>query len=90
MKVETRLFQWMFWLNLVNDIKMIINKEDLMIGDWVMIKDYPMDFQPEKMTANHFVRSLCEFEAIPITKKFLLNNMKTILVFFFAVRQHLC
>lgn len=68
----------MFWLNLVNDIKMIINKEDLMIGDWVMIKDYPMDFQPEKMTANHFVRSLCEFEAIPITKKFLLNNGFTV------------
>lgn len=53
---------------------MILNKEDLMIGDWVMIKDYPMDFQPEKMTANHFVRSLCEFEAIPINKKFLLEN----------------
>lgn len=53
---------------------MILNKEDLMIGDWVMIKDYPMDFQPEKMTANHFVRSLCEFEAIPITEKFLLEN----------------
>lgn len=53
---------------------MIINKEDLMIGDWVMIKDYPMDFQPEKMTAKHFVRSLCEFEAIPLTKEFLLNN----------------
>ena len=58
---------------------MIINKEDLMIGDWVMIKDYPMDFQPEKMTANHFVRSLCEFEAIPITKEFLLNNGFTFL-----------
>ena len=55
-------------------MKKIINKEDLMIGDWVMIKDYPMDFQPEKMTANHFVRSLCEFEAIPITNKFLLEN----------------
>ena len=53
---------------------MILNKEDLMIGDWVMIKDYPMDFQPEKMTANHFVRSLCEFEGIPITKNFLLEN----------------
>jgi hypothetical protein len=53
---------------------MKLNKEDLMIGDWVMIKDYPMDFQPEKMTANHFVRSLCEFEAIPLNRDFLLNN----------------
>ena len=58
---------------------MILNKEDLMIGDWVMIKDYPMDFQPEKMTANHFVRSLCEFEAIPLNRDFLLNNGFTFL-----------
>lgn len=58
---------------------MTLNKEDLMIGDWVMIKDYPMDFQPEKMTANHFVRSLCEFEAIPLNRDFLLNNGFTFL-----------
>lgn len=58
---------------------MTLNKEDLMIGDWVMIKDYPMDFQPEKMTANHFVRSLCEFEAIPLNRGFLLNNGFTFL-----------
>lgn len=53
---------------------MKLNKEDLMIGDWVMIKDYPMISEPKRMTENHFVRSLCEFEAIPITKKFLLKN----------------
>lgn len=53
---------------------MVLNKEDLMIGDWVIIKDYPMDFRQEKMTANHFVRSLCEFEAIPLNRDFLLNN----------------
>jgi hypothetical protein len=53
---------------------MRLNKEDLMIGDWVMIKDYPMISEPLRMTENHFVRSLCEFEAIPITKKFLLEN----------------
>ena len=58
---------------------MTLNKEDLMIGDWVMIKDYPMDFQPRKMTANHFVRSLCEFEAIPLNRDFLLNNGFTFL-----------
>ena len=58
---------------------MTLNKEDLMIGDWVMIKDYPMDFQTEKMTANHFVRSLCEFEAIPLNRDFLLNNGFTFL-----------
>lgn len=53
---------------------MTLNKEDLMIGDWVMFKDCPMDFQPVKMTENHFVRSLCEFEAIPLTNEFLLKN----------------
>ena len=58
---------------------MKLNIEDLMIGDWAMIKDYPMDFQPEKMTANHFVRSLCEFEAIPLNRDFLLNNGFTFL-----------
>lgn len=51
-----------------------LNIEDLMVGDWVMIKDYPMISEPLKMTENHFVRSLCEFEAIPLTKEFLLNN----------------
>ena len=53
---------------------MKLNKEDLMIGDWVMIKDYPMISEPLRMTENHFVRSLCEFEAIPITKEFLMKN----------------
>ena len=53
---------------------MKLNKEDLMIGDWVMIKDYPMVSEPKRMTENHFVRSLCEFEAIPITVKFLRDN----------------
>lgn len=53
---------------------MKLNKEDLMIGDWVMIKDYPMISEPKRMIENHFVRSLCEFEAIPITEDFLLKN----------------
>ena len=53
---------------------MKLNKEDLMIGDWVMIKDYPMVSEPKRMTENHFVRSLCEFEAIPLTNEFWLNN----------------
>ena len=53
---------------------MILNKEDLMIGDWVMIKDNPIVSEPLRMAENHFVRSLCEFEAIPITNKFLLKN----------------
>lgn len=53
---------------------MKLNKEDLMIGDWIMIKDYPMVSEPKRMTENHFVRSLCEFEAIPLTNEFWLKN----------------
>lgn len=53
---------------------MKIEKTDLMIGDWVMIKDYPMIATARKMTPDHFVRSLCEFEGIPITKEFLMKN----------------
>ena len=53
---------------------MTLNKEDLMIGDWVMIKDYPMIAEARQMTPDHFVRSLCEFEGIPITREFLMKN----------------
>lgn len=64
---------------------MILNKDDLMIGDWVMIKDYPMVSEPLRMTENHFVRSLCEFEAIPLDSEILLNNRFT----FFPVEPNL-
>ena len=53
---------------------MKIDIEELMVGDWVMIHEYPMIKEPRKVTKEHFVRSLCEFEAIPITEEFLLNN----------------
>ena len=73
---------------------MKLNKEDLMIGDWVMIKDYPMISEPLRMTENHFVRSLCEFEAIPITNDFLLKNGFEFLpakdVFFLFLRTEQC
>lgn len=53
---------------------MKIDIEELMVGDWVMIHEYPMIKEPRKVVKEHFVRSLCEFEAIPITKEFLLKN----------------
>ena len=53
---------------------MKLNIEELMVGDWVMIHEYPMIKEPRKVVKEHFVRSLCEFEAIPITKEFLLKN----------------
>lgn len=53
---------------------MKIDIEELMVGDWVMIHEYPMIKEPRKVVKEHFVRSLCEFEAIPITIKFLRDN----------------
>lgn len=51
-----------------------MNIEDLMIGDWVIVKDYPMTPEPRKITKEHFLRSLCEFEPIPITNNILEKN----------------
>lgn len=51
-----------------------INIEDLMVGDWVMIKEYPMIAEPRQIKKEHFLRSLCEFEPIPITKNILEKN----------------
>lgn len=38
-----------------------INREELMVGDWVMVKQYPSISLPKQMTNELFVRSLCEF-----------------------------
>jgi hypothetical protein len=48
--------------------------EELMIGDWVFIKDYPMIAQPMQVKKEHFVRSLVEFEPIPLTPEILKKN----------------
>lgn len=48
--------------------------EDLMVGDWVFIKDYPMIAQPMQVKKEHFVRSLVEFHPIPLTPKILKKN----------------
>ena len=47
---------------------------ELMIGDWVYVKDYPMNPEAKQVTANHFVRSLCEFKPIPLTEEILKAN----------------
>lgn len=51
-----------------------LNVEDLMVGDWVMIKEYPMIAEPRQIKKEHFLRSLCEFEPIPITRNILEKN----------------
>lgn len=48
--------------------------EDLMIGDWVYIKDYPIIAQPMQVKKEHFVRSLVEFQPIPLTEEILRKN----------------
>ena len=47
---------------------------DLMVGDWVFIKDYPIKALPKKVRPEHFVRSLVEFEPIPLTTEILEKN----------------
>lgn len=53
---------------------MNIEVKDLMVGDWVNVKDYPMVAIPKQIKPEHFVRSLCWFEPIIITNDFLDNN----------------
>lgn len=47
---------------------------ELHIGDWVFIKDYPIKALPQKVKPEHFVRSLVEFEPIPLEKIHLAKN----------------
>lgn len=48
--------------------------EDLMVGDWMYIKDYPTITQPKQVKKEHFLRSLVEFEPIPLTQEILEKN----------------
>lgn len=47
---------------------------ELMIGDWCFIKNYPIKALPQKVQPEHFVRSLIEFEPIPLTGEILEKN----------------
>ena len=47
---------------------------EIMVGDWVYIKDYPMRKEAKQVVPEHFVRSLVEFEPIPLHSEILLKN----------------
>lgn len=47
---------------------------ELMVGDWCYIKNYPIKALPQKVQPEHFVRSLIEFEPIPLTGEILEKN----------------
>ena len=53
---------------------MKLDIKDLMVGDWVICKDYPMTDEPRRIKPEHFLRSLVEFEAIPLTPEILAHN----------------
>ncbi|MBP5455331.1 MAG: hypothetical protein J6Y37_02425 [Paludibacteraceae bacterium] len=53
---------------------MALNVNDLMVGDWVMCKDYPMREKVTRICPGHFVRSLCTFEPIPLTQDILIKS----------------
>lgn len=52
----------------------MVNISKLMIGDWVYIKEYPSIAQPMQVKKEHFVRSLVEFEPIPLTTEIIEKN----------------
>ena len=52
----------------------IMKVENLMVGDWVYISDYPLRKEAKQVAPEHFVRSLLEFEPIPLTLKILKKN----------------
>lgn len=47
---------------------------EMMVGDWLYITDYPMRKEAKQVVPEHFVRSLVEFEPIPLTSEILLKN----------------
>ena len=47
---------------------------EIMVDDWVYIKDYPMRKEAKQVVPEHFVRSLVEFEPIPLNSEILLKN----------------
>lgn len=51
-----------------------MEKEELMIGDWVYITEYPMKKEAKQVKPEHFLRSLVVFEPIPITPEILEKN----------------
>ena len=51
-----------------------MKSDELMLGDWVYVKDYPMRPTPTKIKPEHFIRSLVVFEPIPLTPEILEKN----------------
>ncbi len=45
-----------------------------MIGDWVMVRDFPMNPMPKRMKPEYYLRSLVKFEPIPLTEEILIKN----------------
>ena len=48
--------------------------ENFMIGDWVMVRDFPMNPMPKRMKPEYYLRSLVKFEPIPLTEEILIKN----------------
>lgn len=52
----------------------LLDKSELMVGDWVLITDFPLMGMRKRMTIEHFVRSHCKFEPIKLTNEILEKN----------------
>ena len=49
---------------------------EMMVGDWLYIKDHPMRKEAKQVVPEHFVRSLVEFEPILLTVDILKKNFQ--------------
>lgn len=48
--------------------------DEIMVGDWLYITDHPMRKEEKQVKPEHFLRSLVQFEPIPLTKEILEKN----------------
>lgn len=54
----------------------MLGVDEIMVGDWVYIKDYPIRKEAKQVVPEHFVRSLVEFEPILLTVDILKKNFQ--------------
>jgi hypothetical protein len=52
----------------------MLSINEIMVGDWVYITDYPMKKEAKQVKPEHLLRSLVTFEPIPLTPEILKKN----------------
>ena len=52
----------------------MLSIDEIMVGDWLYITDYPMRKEAKQVKPEHLLRSLVTFEPIPLTVEILEKN----------------